>query len=48
MLQRIGVQELLVLDRGWPTRRCAAIIADAMIAALLPPGPPANQAAKRP
>lgn len=30
--------ELLVLNRGWPVGRYAAFIADAMIAALLPPG----------
>jgi AcrR family transcriptional regulator len=29
--------ELLVLTRGWPLRRYAAFIVDAMIAALLPP-----------
>jgi AcrR family transcriptional regulator len=32
--------ELLVLRRGWPTGRYGAFIADAMIAALLPPEPP--------
>ena len=29
--------ELLVLIRGWPPQRYSAFIADAMIAALLPP-----------
>jgi hypothetical protein len=29
--------ELLVLTRGWPLRRYSAFIANAMIAALLPP-----------
>jgi AcrR family transcriptional regulator len=32
--------ELLVLGRGWPAERYATFIADAMIAALLPPEPP--------
>jgi len=32
--------ELLVLGRGWPTERYGTFIADAMIAALLPPEPP--------
>lgn len=32
--------ELLVLDRGWPAERYGSFIADAMIAALLPPDPP--------
>jgi len=36
--------ELLVLGRGWPSERYGAFIADAMIAALLPPEPPACQA----
>ena len=41
--------ELLVLKRGWPPGRYGAFIAEAMIAALLPPDPPAaRQAAKRP
>ena len=41
--------ELLVIKRGWPPGRYGAFIADAMIAALLPPEPPAaRQAAKRP
>jgi len=31
--------ELLVLTRGWPLERYGAFIADAMIAALLPPEP---------
>jgi AcrR family transcriptional regulator len=33
--------ELLVIGRGWPAARYGAFIADAMIAALLPPDPPA-------
>jgi AcrR family transcriptional regulator len=37
--------ELLVVTRGWPPERYGALIAEAMIAALLPPNPPA---AKRP
>jgi AcrR family transcriptional regulator len=41
--------ELLVVKRGWPAERYAAFIAEAMIAALLPPNPPAaGHAAKRP
>ena len=32
--------ELLVLNRGWPAERYSTFIADAMIAALLPPQPP--------
>jgi AcrR family transcriptional regulator len=41
--------ELLVLKRGWPPGRYGAFIAEAMIAALLPPEPPAARyAAKRP
>jgi hypothetical protein len=41
--------ELLVLKRGWPSGRYGAFIAEAMIAALLPPEPPAARyAAKRP
>ena len=41
--------ELLVIKRGWPPGRYGAFIAEAMIAALLPPDPaPARQAAKRP
>jgi hypothetical protein len=32
--------ELLVLGRGWPAERYGTFIADAMIAALLPPEPP--------
>lgn len=36
--------ELLVLTRGWPASRFGDFIADAMIAALLPPGPPAARA----
>jgi hypothetical protein len=35
--------ELLVLNRGWPAERYSSFIADAMIAALLPPEPPAHQ-----
>ncbi len=34
--------ELLVLTRGWPPDRYGTFIADAMIAALLPPSPPAD------
>lgn len=34
--------ELLVINRGWPAGNYGAFIADAMIAALLPPGPPAG------
>jgi AcrR family transcriptional regulator len=34
--------ELLVLGRGWPTERYGTFIADAMIAALLPPEPHAS------
>jgi len=41
--------ELLVLKRGWPAGRYGAFIAEAMIAALLPPEPPlAKHTAKRP
>ena len=40
--------ELLVLNRGWPTERYATFIADAMIAALLPPQPPAHHPSQRP
>ena len=40
--------ELLVLSRGWPAGRYATFIADAMIAALLPPQPPAPQPSQRP
>jgi AcrR family transcriptional regulator len=41
--------ELLVLKRGWPAERYGAFIAEAMIAALLPPEPPAaRHATKRP
>ncbi len=41
--------ELLVLKRGWPPGRYGAFIAEAMIAALLPPEPAAaRHAAKRP
>jgi len=41
--------ELLVLKRGWPAGRYGAFIAEAMIAALLPPEPPlARHAANRP
>jgi len=40
--------ELLVLGRGWPAQRYGAFIADAMIAALLPPGPPAHRPPERP
>jgi hypothetical protein len=38
--------ELLVLGRGWPAERYATFIADAMIAALLPPEPPLAQQAR--
>lgn len=31
--------EMLVLARGWPLKRYGAFVADAMIAALLPPAP---------
>jgi hypothetical protein len=34
--------ELLVINRGWPPRNYGAFIADAMIAALLPPAPPGS------
>ncbi len=41
--------ELLVLKRAWPAGRYGAFIAEAMIAALLPPEPSAaRHAAKRP
>jgi AcrR family transcriptional regulator len=41
--------ELLVIKRGWPPGRYGVFIAEAMIAALLPPEPPpARHAAKRP
>jgi AcrR family transcriptional regulator len=41
--------ELLVLKRGWPASSYGAFIADAMIAALLPPAPPAaTHATKQP
>jgi AcrR family transcriptional regulator len=41
--------ELLVVKRGWPAERYGAFIAEAMIAALLPPDPlAARHAAKRP
>ena len=40
--------ELLVLQLGWPPGRYGAFIADAMIAALLPPEPPAPQSGRRP
>jgi AcrR family transcriptional regulator len=41
--------ELLVVKRGWPAERYGAFITEAMIAALLPPEPPAaRHAAKRP
>jgi AcrR family transcriptional regulator len=36
--------ELLVLTRGWPLHRYGAFIADAMIAALLPPTAPSPSA----
>jgi hypothetical protein len=32
--------ELLAISRGWTAERYGAFVADAMIAALLPPGPP--------
>jgi hypothetical protein len=37
--------ELLVVTRGWPPERYGAFIAEAMIAALLPPNPPAARPA---
>jgi AcrR family transcriptional regulator len=40
--------ELLVLNRGWPAGRYATFIADAMIAALLPPQPPAHHPSQAP
>jgi AcrR family transcriptional regulator len=41
--------ELLVITRGWPPERYGAFLAEAMIAALLPPDPPAaRRVAKRP
>jgi AcrR family transcriptional regulator len=41
--------ELLALKRGWPPQRYGTFIAEAMIAALLPPHPPpARHPAKRP
>jgi hypothetical protein len=41
--------ELLVVKRGWPPGRYSAVIAEAMIAALLPTEPAtAGHAAKRP
>ena len=41
--------ELLVLNRGWPAEGYATFIADAMIAALLPPSqPPAHHPGQRP
>jgi AcrR family transcriptional regulator len=39
--------ELLVLSRGWPASRYGTFIADALIAALLPPGPPVQQPVRR-
>jgi AcrR family transcriptional regulator len=39
--------ELLVLTRGWPVSRYADFIAEAMIAALLPPGGARSGAGKR-
>jgi hypothetical protein len=33
---------LLVLRRGWPAERYGTFIADAMIAAVLPPAPGGN------
>lgn len=39
--------ELLVVTRGWPPKRYGAFIAEAMIAALLPPDPPAARHAGR-
>lgn len=36
--------ELLVRGRDWPPERYGAFVADAMIAALLPPEPPASRA----
>jgi AcrR family transcriptional regulator len=41
--------EMLVVKRGWPAERYGTFIAEAMIAALLPPEPPAaRHEAKRP
>jgi AcrR family transcriptional regulator len=40
--------ELLVLGRGWPAERYSTFIADAMIAALLPPEPPPSHNDRRP
>jgi AcrR family transcriptional regulator len=39
--------ELLVLTRGWPIRRYAEFIVDAMIAALLPPKTTSSPAGRR-
>jgi AcrR family transcriptional regulator len=38
--------ELLVLTRGWPLQRYGTFIADAMIAALLPPEPTSSPAGR--
>jgi AcrR family transcriptional regulator len=40
--------ELLVLNRGWTVERYAAFVADAMIAALLPPEPATSPPADQP
>jgi AcrR family transcriptional regulator len=40
--------DLLVIKRGWPAERYGAFIAEAMIAALLPPNPPAAMHAAKP
>jgi AcrR family transcriptional regulator len=40
--------ELLVVRRAWPLERFGAFIADALIAALLPPGSPPNGPTRRP
>jgi hypothetical protein len=40
--------ELLVVNRRWPPREYGTFIADAMIAALLPPQPPAPQPSQNP
>lgn len=40
--------EMLVLSRGWPLDRYSDFIADAVIAALLPPAPPGRRTSKHP
>ena len=40
--------ELLVVSRRWPPQAYGTFIADAMIAALLPPQPPASQPSQNP